>query len=280
MDTAHPPTYEVIALRYATREGRRPNHFIGGDPHDLPMPMDYYLWVIRNGERTVLVDTGFHEDMAVKRGRRLLIDPAEALTRIGVDPAGIRDVIITHLHNDHVGGFTDYPAAKFHLQDAEMAFATGRHMCCEIFRRPFEPDHVAGLIRLVFGDRVVFHDGDAEIAPGVSVHRVGGHTAGLQVVRVWTARGWLVLASDASHFYEHFQAGRCFPLVFSVGDVLEGYDTLRRLAASEAHIVPGHDPLVMDRYPAYAGHVGLAVSLHEPQRQQDSVPAASDAAGR
>jgi Zn-dependent hydrolases, including glyoxylases len=265
MNRASASPYEVIALRYATREGRRPSHFIGGDPHDAPMPMAYYVWVIRNAERTILVDTGFHEDMAVKRNRQLLIDPPDALRRIDIDPASIQDVILTHLHNDHVGGFADYPSARFHLQDAEMAFATGRHMCCEIFRKPFEPDHVAGLIRLVYGDRVVFHDGDADIAPGVSVHRVGGHTAGLQIVRVWTTRGWLVLASDASHFYEHFQAGRCFPLVFSVGDVLHGYALLRRLAASEAHIIPGHDPLVMQRYPPYQGHSGLAVALHEPE---------------
>ena len=270
MSPAEPSPYEVIAIRYATRDGRRPNHFIGGDPHDVAMPMDYYLWVIRNAERTVLVDTGFHEDMAVKRGRRLLIDPADALKRIGIDPATLQDVIITHLHNDHVGAFSDYPLARFHLQDAEMAFATGRHMCCEIFRRAFEPDHVTGLVRLVYGDRVVFHDGDAGIAPGISVHRVGGHTAGLQVVRVWTARGWVVLASDASHFYEHFQARRCFPLVFHVGEVLQGYETLRRLAGSDAHIIPGHDPTVMQRYPAYAGYEGLAVSLHETSQLDDA----------
>src|SRR3546814_13401787 len=89
-----------------------------------------------------------------------------------------------------------------------MDYATGRHMACEAHGRAYEPDHVAGLIRLVYGDRVVFHDGDAEIAPGISVHRVGGHTAGMQVVRVNTARGWVVLASDASHFYEHIQKRR------------------------------------------------------------------------
>jgi glyoxylase-like metal-dependent hydrolase (beta-lactamase superfamily II) len=102
----------------------------------------------------------------------------------------------------------------------------------------------------VYGDRVVFHDGDAVIAPGVSVHRVGGHTDGLQAVRVHTARGWVVLASDASHYYEHFEQDRCFPLVYSVGDVLQGYRRLKSLAASPAHVVPGHDPLVMARYPS------------------------------
>lgn len=268
MNSPNDSVYEVIAVRYATRDGRRPNHFLGGDPHDQAMPMDYYVWIVRNEHRTILVDTGFHQDMALKRNRTLLIDPVDAVAKIGVDPMAIENIVITHMHNDHVGGFTDYPNARFHLQDDEMRFATGRHMCCDVFRRPFEPDHVVGLIRLVYADRIVFHDTDADIAPGVSIHRVGGHTAGMQVVRVSTQRGWVVLASDASHFYEHFQTKRCFPLVFSVGDVMAGYEKLHQLAESPRHIIPGHDPLVMHRYPVYSSDLeGLAVSLHEPELQ-------------
>jgi glyoxylase-like metal-dependent hydrolase (beta-lactamase superfamily II) len=107
----------------------------------------------------------------------------------------------------------------------------------------------------------VFHDGDEEIAPGVSVHHIGGHTAGLQCVRVRTARGWVVLASDASHYYEHVETGACFPTTYHLGEVLEGYNKLRRLAESPAHIVPGHDPLVLKRYPAVKGLEGIVVRL-------------------
>ena len=39
--------YELFAIRYATREARRSDHFIGGDPHDGPMPMDYFMWLAR-----------------------------------------------------------------------------------------------------------------------------------------------------------------------------------------------------------------------------------------
>ncbi len=256
------PAYEVIALKYATRSGQRPDHFVGGDAHDVPMPMDYYLWVIRGAGRLVLVDTGFNEDMAIKRHRTLLRRPAEALALVGVDPARVEDIVITHLHNDHVGTFDAFPRARFHLQDDEMAFATGRYMCCERFNRAYEPDHVTGLVRLVFKDRVAFHQGDAVIAPGLSVHRIGGHTAGLQCVRVHTARGWVVLASDASHYYEHFETRRCFPLVFHVGEVIEGYERMLSLAESPRHVVPGHDPLVMQRYPAWRSDLaGIAADL-------------------
>ena len=259
------PDYEVIALKYATRQGMRASHFVGGDIHDAPMPMDYYLWVIRGANRLLLVDTGFNQDMADKRHRTLLRRPAQALALLGIQPEDIKDIVITHLHNDHVGTFNEYPGARFHIQDREMAFATGRHMCCGAFNRAYEVDHVAGMVRLVFQDRVVFHQGDAQLAPGISVHHIGGHTAGLQAVRIHTARGWVVLASDASHFYEHFERKRCFPLVFHLGDVLQGYERLLELAASPSHVIPGHDPEVMERYPNVSTALaGIAVRLDQP----------------
>jgi glyoxylase-like metal-dependent hydrolase (beta-lactamase superfamily II) len=256
------PEYQVLALKYAWRPARRADLFIGGDPHDAPATMDYYLWVIRGEGRLFLVDTGFNQDMAVKRGRTLLRTPVEALRLAGVDPLDVREVIITHFHNDHVGAFDSFPNAIFHIQDDEMAFATGRHMRYERFAKPYEPDHVCGLVRLVHQKKVVFHDGDEELAPGLSLHRIGGHTMGMQVVRIHTKRGWVVLASDASHYYEHFETGRGFPLVFHVGDLIEGYGRLKRLASSPRHIVPGHDPLVMNRYPAASASLqGIAVRL-------------------
>ncbi|CAN5122322.1 N-acyl homoserine lactonase family protein [soil metagenome] len=257
--------WEIVCLLYARRDALRSGNFVGGDAHDAPMPLAYYIWVVRNAERTILVDTGFNVDMAIKRHREMLRRPREALAASGVDSAQLTDIIVTHLHNDHIGTFDEYPLARFHLQDDEMAFATGRHMQAQPIARGYELDHVCGMVERVYEGRVVFHDGDAEIAPGVTIHRVGGHTHGLQVVRVQTARGPVVLASDASHFYEHFRTARVFPLVFHVGQVIEGYGRLRELAASEEHIIPGHDPLVMQRYPAETGLEGWAVRLdHEP----------------
>ena len=122
------PVYEVYALRYACRDALRSNHFIGGDPHDGPMPMDYFLWVIRGPERTVVVDSGFTAEVAAQRGRTLLRDPIDALALLGVDVASVRDVVLTHLHYDHVGNFHRFPNAEFHLQEPDLHFAVGRHM--------------------------------------------------------------------------------------------------------------------------------------------------------
>ncbi|MBM3570134.1 MAG: N-acyl homoserine lactonase family protein [Alphaproteobacteria bacterium] len=243
------PEYRIYAIRYATREARRAEHFIGGDAHDGPMAMDYFVWAMVGAERQFVVDLGFSAAMGQKRQRQFLRCPAESLSLIGMDAASVSDVILTHLHYDHVGNADKFPKARFHLQDREMSYATGRHMRYPVFAGGFEAEDVAGMVRLNFGGRVEFHDGDAELAPGVSVHHMGGHTAGLQVVRVHTRRGWMVLASDASHYYEHIRRNRLFTIAYRLDDMIQAYRKIERLAASPDHVVPGHDPLVMALYP-------------------------------
>ena len=249
------PQYEVYAIKYAHHARRASENFIGGvqqDEHDGPMPLDYFVWLLRGAGREIVVDTGFSAAMAAKRQREHLRCPTEGLRLLGCDARSVRDVVITHLHYDHVGNFDLFPAATLHLQDLEMNYATGRHMGQPVFRGAYEVEDVVGMVRSVYAGRVCFHSGDANLAPGVSLHLIGGHTMGMQAVRVATRRGWVVLASDASHFYANMEQVRPFPIVFSVADMVEGYRRLRELAESPGHIVPGHDPLVLERYPAPA----------------------------
>ena len=256
--------YEVFAIRYATMSPRTPHmNYLSPDPHETTAAdLDYFVWLIRGGGRDILVDTGFNEAAAKERSRKLTVNPVDALAAFGVHADTIRDVVVTHLHYDHAGNLDRFPNARFHLQDKEMQYVTGRHMRHNIFRRPYEIDHVAGMIRLVFKNRVVFYNGEGEVASGISVHHIGGHTMGLQSVRVHTQRGWVMLASDASHYYEHFEQNRCFPLVYHLGEMIEGFATLHRLADSPQHIVPGHDPLVLQRYPAVTPELkGIAARL-------------------
>jgi glyoxylase-like metal-dependent hydrolase (beta-lactamase superfamily II) len=255
-------SYEVYAIKYAHHARRASENFIGGDPHDGPMPLDYFVWLIRGAGREIVVDTGFSAAVAAKRGRDHLRCPTAGLGLLGVDSRKITDVVITHLHYDHVGNFDLFPAATLHLQDLEMRYATGRHMSEAQFGGAYDVEDVVGMVRRAYAGRVRFHDGDAELHPGVSVHLIGGHTMGLQAVRVSTRRGWVVLASDASHFYANMEQERPFPIVWSVADMVQGYRRLRALADSPAHIIPGHDPLVMERYPAPSrGTQGIVARL-------------------
>lgn len=262
------PTYEVFALRYAMREARRSEHFIGGDPHDGPMPMDYFLWLIRGDGRTIVVDSGFTAEVAARRGRTLLRDPIDSLKLLDVDVDSVRDVVLTHLHYDHVGNFNRFPAAQFHLQEDELHFTCGRHMRFGHLRHSFEVEDVVGIVRLNFAERVRLYRGQVDLAPGITLHPAPGHSAGLQFVRVNTARGPVVLASDVTHFYENMEKGRPFPTCVNIADMLESQQKLYAAAPSPAHIVPGHDPEVMRRYPAVSPELeGIAVRLDVPPRE-------------
>ena len=81
------PNYEIFALRYATMPKRtRRENFITHDPHDEPMPMDYFVWLIRGEGRTIMVDTGFNADQAKQRGRALTRCPVGSLAVIRCCP--------------------------------------------------------------------------------------------------------------------------------------------------------------------------------------------------
>ncbi|MBV9459380.1 MAG: N-acyl homoserine lactonase family protein, partial [Bradyrhizobium sp.] len=244
---------------------RRAAHFIGGDPHDGPMPMDYFVWVARGGGKTFVIDTGFNAEVSARRQRTFLRCPVDSLRLLAIDPDTVEDVILTHLHYDHVGNFDRFPKARFHLQERELTYATGRYMRYPRLSHSFEVEDVCGIVRLNYASRVMFYDGDAELAPGLTVHAVGGHSAGLQFVRVKTRRGFVLLASDVTHFYENMASQRPFTTAFHIGEMLEGFDRLLQLAPSESHIVPGHDPLVMKLYPAPKAELeGVAVRLDVP----------------
>lgn len=256
------PTYEVFAIKYAQREARRAEHFIGGDPHDAPMPMDYYVWLIRDSERVFLLDTGFTAAMAAQRKREYLRSPKEGLALLGVQAEAISQVLISHMHYDHAGTLADFPNATFHIQDEEMRFVTGRYMRHGRFKPSFEVEDVVGMVKLNFKGRVEQHKQDFELADGITLHHVGGHTPGLQIVRVMTKRGWVVLASDAAHYYEHLRENKFFVAAYNLGNMIDAYRTAERLAASPDHIIPGHDPEVMRIYPAVSKELeGIIVRL-------------------
>ncbi|MGH7042261.1 MAG: N-acyl homoserine lactonase family protein [Acetobacteraceae bacterium] len=265
---SEPPIHELYAVRYATRDARRADHFIGGDPHDGPMPMDYFVWVAINAGRAVVIDAGFTEPVARKRGRTFLRCPVDALGLIGVDPDAVKDVVLTHLHYDHVGNFDRFPNAEFHLQEPELHYAVGRYMRYHKLAHSFEVDDVVGIVRLNYARRVHLYNGSHELAPGITLHPAPGHSAGLQFVRVHTARGWVVVASDVTHYYENMETERPFTTAFHIGEMLEGFDKLRAAAPTPAHIVPGHDPLVMRRYPAPKPELeGIVVRLDVAPRE-------------
>lgn len=266
------PEYEIYAIKYGDRVGTRGQIFVHGDPHDAPLAMDYFVWAIRNDERTVVVDVGYGQAEGERRGRSFLRCPTEGLALLDIDAAAVEDVIITHMHYDHAGNLEKFPKARFHIQDDELSFVTGRAMTHKALRHSFVLSDVLEMVTMVYGDRVVFHDGDEEFAPGIELHHMPGHTRGMQSVRVHTARGWVMLASDAAHYYEGVEDELPFATHEDMYKMLQSYRRLKALAPSPQHIVPGHDPLVLERYPAPTPDLQGIVARLDVAPIQDAVP--------
>jgi glyoxylase-like metal-dependent hydrolase (beta-lactamase superfamily II) len=272
------PTYEIYALQYGRHADRcRRQNLLVYDPRNDAMPMDFFVWLIKSAQRTFLVDTGYTGATAQARNRPVSCCPMEALSCLGVNAAQITDVILTHMHWDHSGNINQLPQATFHIQEAEMEYATGRYMCQPSLRHAYSGEDVAELVRCVHQGRVKFYRGDSVMAPGVELLYIGGHSPGLQVVRVFTKRGWVVVASDAVHYYENLRSQNPFPILFHVGDVLAGYETLIANAESPEHIVPGHDPEVLRIYPRFQDpHAAIACLHMAPVQRAAGVGAATN----
>src|SRR5690606_8684157 len=224
--TENLPEYEVYALRYARMTRPASHNFILHDGHDGAVGMDFCVWLIKRGDLAILVDTGFGDRGATLRNRPLDCCPIDALKHLGVSAESIQDVILTHLHWDHAGNLDKLPRANFHVQEAEAAFATGPCMCQPLLRRPFAVEDVCDFVHRLYQERVTFHNGDDAMLPGIELLHIGGHTKGLQAVRVHTARGWIVLASDAAHYYDNATLKVPFPVVVDVEQMLVGHQRL------------------------------------------------------
>ena len=161
---------------------------------------------------------------------------------------GPMEVLLEVVHYDHAGHGPEFPHAEFVLQEREIAYCTGKPMRYPPLRRSFDIEHVTDMIRANFASRVLFVDGDREIAPGVSVHLIGGHSGGLQVVRVETEKGPLVIASDAAHFYDTLTEQNPFTIIVNLPEMCAGWERIFELGAEPGMVVPGHDPLVSELY--------------------------------
>lgn len=246
--------YEVYALEYGRmNRSSRDFYLRSPDPHEGPREIVYYVWLIRNHERTIIVDLGFDRRSGDERGRVMIREPLDAFAALGVEVAEVDTVIITHMHYDHVGNVPEFKNAEFVLQEREIAYCTGKPMRYPACNFSFDVEHVTDIVRANFQARVRFVDGDAEIAPGVSVHLVGGHTGGLQFVRVETEVGPLIIASDAAHFYDTVTTGNPFTIIANLPEMMAGHERIFELGAAPERVVPGHDPLVSEIFPEYMG---------------------------
>lgn len=239
--------YQVYALKYAERDTKQCQFFFR-EASDDKLTLHFYLWVILGGSHPIVLDTGFSAEDAKRREARGWVSPAEMLRRVGVNAGEAPVALISHLHWDHWDGYRFFPGARFWIQREEAAFWTGFAGQYATYRQFAEAEALADLVRLNYAGRVRLVEGEVDVLPGIRAHWVGGHTAGLQVVSVETARGPVVLTSDASHFYRNIERRDPVQIITSLPQMLRGFDLIDELAGASRLVVTGHDPEVAKRF--------------------------------
>jgi glyoxylase-like metal-dependent hydrolase (beta-lactamase superfamily II) len=270
--------YRVTIVAYGRRSTTRSDVFLNygtyGEP-DGPIGMDYFVWVVQNEKRTIVVDTGFSRHGGQVRNRQTLIEPSRVYQILGVDPADAPPVVITHAHYDHTGNIDLFPHSVIHLSRREYEFWTGKHAHREQFHHSVEDDDLAVIMAAHEEGRVALFDDRVELAPGVELIELGGHTPGQSVVRVATSDGVVLLASDAVHYYEEFDRDMPFVQAADLVRMYEGFDTVREYQATGYvdHVVSGHDPDTLTRFEPVEGELaGLAATigrLNEAGKQEE-----------
>ena len=252
------PAYDVTAVRYGTRSTTKSDVFLHfglyGEP-DEPITMDYFFWVARSAERTILIDCGFNEASGARRGRTMLCPPVLALRRLGIVPGDISMLVLTHAHYDHIGNVDEFPAAELVMSAREYEFWTGPLASRPLFATSAETADIEALIRARASGRLRLLPGGTvgrqSVTTAIDVLEVGGHTPGQLVVLISTAHGEVVIASDALHYYDEMRLDRPFTHVANLPAMYRGFELLRGLTADDARqLVAGHDPEVMRRFAA------------------------------
>jgi glyoxylase-like metal-dependent hydrolase (beta-lactamase superfamily II) len=247
----------VWQVKYGERVVRRSDVLNDYAQYGLPdgdLDMDYNFWVLRAGEKTILVDTGYDISARDWLGEISVTPPTVGLELVDVDPTTVDMVITSHFHYDHIGElrlFTnaqivsgqaeyDYWFGKWEAGTLEGEFTTAENL------EPVRKARDQGRLRLISEETEVF--------PGITVYPIGGHCPGELLVRIETADSGLILAVDAAHFYEQIENEWPFFAFTDLDEMKKGLAFINRLAAETgAAVIPGHDARVRDRYPAAPG---------------------------
>jgi len=259
--------YVVSIIRHGTRSTVKSDVFLNYPLYaedDTAIEMDYFAWVVRNDARTVIVDTGFSRAGGEKRNRTFLLDLPTTYAALGIDPASAPPVIISHAHYDHTGNLDYFPNSEVFLARDEYEFWTSALANRTQFHHSIEEHDLAGIRRANDEGRLTLVDGTTEVAPGIEMIQVGGHTPGQCVVKVDTSEGVVLLASDAIHFYEEYEADRPFTYVANLVDMYRAFDTIHEMERSGEvqHVVSGHDADTLGRFTPVEGEfAGLIATI-------------------
>jgi len=282
-------------------QGRLPADFLGGCPvcsnqGMVDIPMVYSLVVAAPGKsapRVILVDTGFKSGRSMTgRTFERVEMPETVLAKVGFRPEDVDTVVLTHMHFDHAGNFDAFPKARILVQRREYErwteviagipdISVGKQswmlssLDLEVFTR---------FARAIDAGRVVFLDGDAEIAPGISCRLAADtHTFGSQWVEIETRSGPHVVAGDCVYWYANVE--RMWPPGYVQGNtwnLLAAYERLRGVVGAHRleRIVPGHDMAIFERHRSWIAGMNPVAEVHLAQGEPSRARSAQALPGR
>ncbi len=248
---ADKPQYTVDAIRYGTIADFPVRGLVLGADPSRKMDIAMIVWLVRGNGHTILVDSGFYRQQFFKHWNiRDFKKPSDAVEELaGVKPEDVTDVIITHMHWDHADGADLFPKARIWVQRDEYTYYTGEAWHNPKTHGGIEPDDVLAFVKMNIEGRLSFVEGDdQEIIPGITCYIGGKHTYQSQYVGVNTAAGTVILASDNVYLYENLDKHVPIAASLDKDSNLRAQDRMRKLAAKESLIIPGHDPAIFERF--------------------------------
>jgi glyoxylase-like metal-dependent hydrolase (beta-lactamase superfamily II) len=244
------PAYEVYAIRYGTILGYPTEELIPDADASRRSDLAMTIWLLRGpGRRNVLVDAGFYRDEFMQEYhpqdyRR----PSQAIDALGLAPDDITDIIISHIHWDHLDGVDLFPKARVWIQRAEYEYYVGP-------KGETLHDGISAVDAIMLADlrakgRVELVDGDTrEIIPGITVYTGGRHTFASEYAGVRTRIGTVIIASDNVYLYENLDRHVPIGTTFDAKSNIAAQDRMLDLAAGRRYVIPGHDMAVFERFP-------------------------------
>jgi glyoxylase-like metal-dependent hydrolase (beta-lactamase superfamily II) len=248
--------YEVYAIRYGTLKSFPLGELVKGEDKNTKIDIALMIWLVKGNGRNILVDSGFYRDSFMKEWKPAdYMKPSEAISKLGLKPEDITDVIISHAHWDHADGTDLFPKARVWIQKEEF----------EYYDRPehqknsgvfaldmamLEKIRAEGRLELVDGD-------DKAVLPGITVYTGGRHTYASQYVGVNTSKGIVILASDNVYLYENIEKSLPITATFDAESNLRAQERMKKLAGSPSLIIPGHDPAVFVKFPKPGNGIAL-----------------------
>lgn len=247
---AQQPQYEVYALEYGKFTGFPTRNLIAGADSSRRSDLAFTIWLLKAPGRTVLVDAGFYRQQFLDSWKPVEFRrPSEVLAASGVPAGSVTDIIVSHVHWDHVDGADLFPNARVWIQKEEYEHYVGPGG--EARADQIAPVNASMLAELRSDGRIHLVEGDdQEVIPGIRVYTGGRHTYASQYVGVNTRSGTVIIASDNMYLYENLERRIPIAATFDTASNLAAQDRMRRLAGRPELVIPGHDPLVFRRFPA------------------------------